>query len=274
MVVNDIQKDDKDLTGSVFGRWTVQYLAPIRKDRRTTWHCLCACGKEHDVVERDLLSGKSLSCGCYAIERMNQAHTTHGDTNGEYKRLLTIWRNMIARCSNEHASSYQDYGGRGISVCDEWQDYPTFKEWALAHGYENDLTIERVDVNGNYGPDNCKWIPRAEQARNKRNTVRIHTDDGLTTMRELCETADIPVATYEARVKKLHWSHERAITEPVHNVKQKRHFITFNGETHSIAEWSRITGIRYDTLRVRLVQKGWTPERALTEPVHGLFGID
>ena len=174
MVVNDIQKDDKDLTGSVFGRWTVQYLAPIRKDRRTTWHCLCECGKEHDVVERDLLSGKSLSCGCYAIERMNQAHTTHGDTNGEYKRLLTIWRNMIARCSNEHASSYQDYGGRGISVCDEWQDYPTFKEWALAHGYENDLTIERVDVNGNYGPDNCKWIPRAEQARNKRNTVRIH----------------------------------------------------------------------------------------------------
>ena len=132
-----------------------------------------------------------------------------------YSRLYSIWRHMKERCHNENHIAFPRYGGRGISVCDQWKnDFFQFKEWSLKNGYREDLTIDRIDNDGNYCPENCRWATRTEQQNN------------------------------------------RAVN----------HFLTFKGETHTIAEWSRIIGMSRITIRSR-IREGWTIEEALTRPI-------
>ena len=152
-----------DLTGMKFGRWTVLALHPKRtRLRRAIFLCRCDCGSEHLVQGASLRGGWSQSCGCVAQE----LKTKHGQAKGNRTRVYVCWANMRQRCSNPNNIGYSNYGGRGITVCERWQ---TFENFLADMGHPpRGKSLDRIDVNGNYEPSNCRWATSFEQARNKR----------------------------------------------------------------------------------------------------------
>lgn len=162
-----------DLTGEKFGRLTVIERAPNQKNYQTRWVCRCDCGKEVLVARGNLRSGHTKSCGCFSVETVVKRSKTHGESK---TRLYRVWNSMLRRCETPTANVYKHYGGRGISVCDEWHDYPTFKKWMFDNGYLENAprgvcTVDRIDVNGNYCPENCRIVSMKEQALNRRTAT-------------------------------------------------------------------------------------------------------
>lgn len=156
----------KDLTGQKFGRWVVlgRVDSPVKA---TIWKCRCDCGKIAYVRGGALTSGHSVSCGCYKREQSTMRATKHGH---RFEKLYQVWLAIKQRCTNPRCKDYPHYGARGIKRCEQWNDYRVFREWALANGYQEGLTIERRDVNGDYCPENCCWITKAEQGKNTTRT--------------------------------------------------------------------------------------------------------
>ena len=159
----------KDLTGERFGRLTVLNFNGKDKHSHNIWLCKCDCGNLKLVSTGDLTNGKTQSCGCWANELTVKRNTTHGDT---HTHLYGIYRKMLWRCYNKNANHYDLYGGKGIVVCDEWKtSYEAFRDWALSNGYKKSLTIDRINVDGNYCPENCRWVSRKLQTQNRHNTI-------------------------------------------------------------------------------------------------------
>lgn len=159
-----------DLTGRRFYRWTVLGLAPSEKGKPTRWYCQCDCGNIKDVPGSELVRGASKSCGCYKSEKAAAAHWKHG---GKGTRLYKVWLSMHNRCRNQNSRTYKYYGGRGITVCEEWHDFNNFAAWAYENGYDPDAkrgvcTIDRINNNGNYEPSNCRWVSMSVQRINQR----------------------------------------------------------------------------------------------------------
>lgn len=200
-----------DLTGQRFGRWVVLGNAGRDKNGLTQWLCRCDCGNEVVVLGINLKKGRTQSCGCLQREQMVAKKTTHGL---RFTRLYRIWSHIKDRCLRETCRNYKDYGGRGITICDKWlHDFQAFYDWAMSHGYRDDLTIDRINVDGNYCPENCRWVTMLTQAGNKQNTK----------------------------------------------------YIEFNGETHTLKEWSAIVGIPRDKLYDRIYAKKWSIEKAFSK---------
>ncbi len=206
----------KDLTGQRFGRLTAIKCAGRTNNGNAKWLCQCDCGGEVEVASYSLKRGNTQSCGCIKREQNKKMFTTHGQTaNDKRSRLYRIWVGIKTRCYNERQhEAFSKYGAKGISMCDEWlNSFEAFREWALANGYTDSLTIDRIDPHGSYCPHNCRWATQTEQQNNRTNN----------------------------------------------------HFITYNGETHTIAEWGRIMNFSRSLIQHRLA-RGWSIEKIMTTP--------
>lgn len=186
-----------------------------------------------------------------------------------HSRLNMIYSTMKKRCYNSNCKSYKDYGGRGITVCDEWlnterykkgiKGWYAFKDWALSSGYTDELTIDRIDVNGNYEPTNCRWATRKEQNNNQR-TNRVITYCGKTqTLKQWCEELKLNYGTTVTRLNEQHWSIEKAFV-----TKENTHLrmITYKGKTQSMKAWCIELNIPYQKTNSRINSLHWSPEKA------------
>lgn len=254
-----------DLTGQRFGKLYVAEYLGLRKrpdGRNYAWfRCICDCGNECEKKGASLKTGKVNSCGCLYKELAHKRPNYHGKTN---KKLYQVWCSFRGRCNCPTDVAYKHYGGRGIGYAPEWDDYLTFEKWALETGYQQDvgLTLERIDVNQGYTPDNCCWADRKRQSNNKRNNLYFTIDDVTHTLAEWCEIYKVPYARVDARINTLGWGFEEALfTERKYPV----HTITYKGETKTTKEWAEITGLSTDLIRRRL-KNGWTPEEIIETP--------
>ena len=187
-----LKEHHEDLTGKRFGKLRVIEEAE-RRNKCITWKCICDCGNILNVSSSNLKSNKTKSCGCYQKQRTKEANIKHGDTR---TRLFMILQAMKARCYNPNNNRYYRYGARGICICDEWLDkengYLNFKKWALNNGYSDTLTIDRINVDGNYEPANCKWSTNKEQSNNRSTNRFIEYNGQRKTIAEWSEITGIP----------------------------------------------------------------------------------
>ena len=206
-----------NLTGQRFGALVVIGRADNDPSGKTRWWCQCDCGELKVILATSLVRGLTRSCGCFnksvASKRMRK-HLLSGH------RLYGIWTDMKKRCSNPSCKSFDNYGGRGIKVCPAWENhFQLFYTWSLLNGYSDNLSLDRIDVNGDYHPDNCRWVDRVTQANN-------------------CRT---------------------------------NHYLTYQGERKTIAEWARVLGMSDAVIRTRISKLGWSTEKALSTPVRKSF---
>lgn len=205
-----------DLTGQKFGRLTVIKRAE-KINNRIKWLCKCDCGNEKKVNSAELLSGNTKSCGCYQKEQTSKARKTHGLSK---TRLYRIWKDMKVRCSYNKNDNFHWYGERNISVCQDWNDFSAFAEWAIKNGYNDFLSIDRIDTNGNYCPDNCRWISQKEQCKNRRNTKFITINGVSHTISEWSSISGVYVKNIYARINRS-WKSEDAVFKPTRKINKK-----------------------------------------------------
>ena len=201
-----------DLTGQKFGRLTVVDRACNDAKAQACWICKCECGEYSVVRGADLRSGNTKSCGCLNAEKLKAGNVKHGMC---YTPLNGVWRAMKRRCYYEKEIGYHRYGGRGITVCDEWKDdFQAFYDWSIANGYREGLSLDRIDVNGNYEPGNCRWATDKEQANNTRNNHLLTYNGETHTISEWAEIVGMKRDTLKKRIY-YGWPIEKALTEPV-----------------------------------------------------------
>lgn len=199
----------KDLTGKRFGKLVVQKFVGIEK-RRAIFQCKCDCGNKKNIVGQLLSNGHTRSCGCLAVNNTDQ--TTHGLSKTP---LYNVWCGIKYRCYNEKSQHYHNYGGRGIKMCDEWlHDFQAFYDWAIANGYKDGLTIDRIDVNGDYEPSNCRWVDMKTQNNNRGNNHLITYNGKTQTLAQWANEKHIKQSTLCMRLNKYHWSVDRALNTP------------------------------------------------------------
>lgn len=206
-----------DLTGERYGKLTALESHYDRQRRATMWKCKCDCGNIVYVRANSLRHGRAKSCGCLRAESNIQKKTTHGLAG---THLYAAWSSMKARCYNSNSHNYARYGARGIEVCDEWKNsFEEFGKWALAHGYQDGLSIDRIDNDGNYCPDNCRWVDTKAQ-NNNRGVSLMFTYNGKTQNLSLwCEELGIPYYRTWQRIHQYGYTFEQAIALP----KNKHH---------------------------------------------------
>lgn len=245
--------NDEKWIGKKFGKLTV--IEPVRVvsnngNSQWFWKIKCDCGNETIAKPYGLIKGMQVSCGCYR-KSGGQVQRLHSES---HTPLHNIWCGMNNRCNPNHKNC-KGYGDRGIQVCEEWHDYTKFAKWARSNGYKEGLTIERIDVNGNYCPENCKWIEKEKQARNRRTTFWVDFQGKRMSLAEAAEIAGLPYKEVHFRIKHG-WSVEDALNTPLK-------------EPSDLAKKCRERGLNYNRVYNRIYVYGWTEEDALNIPIAG-----
>ncbi len=226
-----------DEVGNRYGRLLViRYAGKL--GGTTAWECLCDCGNTKIVRGTQLRCKGTQSCGCLHKDKLRERQTKYNVP----RRLYGIWYNMIERCENPSHNYYRNYGGRGITVCEEWHNPYNFFEWAIAHGYEKYLTIDRMNYNGNYEPSNCRWVTLKEQQNNK-STNRYETINGETkTVQEWIDYYGVTNGMVWSRLMRG-WSFEDALLKP--SQKKYRGLKVLCIDTGEVFDSSRKAGDKY-----------------------------
>lgn len=213
-----------DLKGQRIGRLVVIEFDKITvaPNGRTTrfWKCACDCGNVISVRTSSLKDGNTKSCGCLKKDLVSQVNYKHGQKG---TRLYRIWGTMKKRCYYPKHKNYMNYGGRGITICEEWlgeHGFENFASWALNNGYSDELTIDRIDNRKGYSPENCRWATATEQQNNRRNNVKYFYEGKSLSAKEWANTKGIPLRTLLNRLYIQKWSIERALTEPLYKSNQ------------------------------------------------------
>lgn len=199
------------IEGTKFNDLTVIRKTKEKSNESYLWLCRCDCGNEVKVKKWNLTSGNTKSCGCLKMEsvkKMNQKNTTHGMTR---TKLYRVWESMKRRCDSDKAERYPNYGGRGITYCDEWKEFSGFHKWAKNNGYKEGLSIDRIDVDGNYEPGNCRWVTLEEQSFNKTNSRKVPYKDKELTIAELAKETGKTYHLLYQRIVKLNWNINESI---------------------------------------------------------------
>lgn len=255
-----------DLTGNRYGKLTViEYAGYTVGERQANhlWKCKCDCGTTKIIPGRMLREGNATSCGC-PIENIKQSHINHRKSQSN---LYRRWRGIKSRCYNPNNSAYKYYGGRGIKMCEEWKnDFMAFCIWAYNNGYDEskgrNCSIDRIDVNGNYTPDNCRFADTITQANNTRRTRRFPLYGEMLTRREASEKYGVDFHLLVTRMARgLTLQEAVEYTDFDNNVI--KHFATINGETKTISEWCKIYDLKYTNVLARINRNNLTPEEAL-----------
>ena len=196
----------KDLTGQKFGKVTAINPAGTNESGNTLWLCECECGNKTIVVNSNLTRGNSKSCGCVGRDKIIKRNTIH---NLCHTRIYNVWRNMKERSLNPNCKEYKYYGGRGIKICDKWFEFKNFYN-DMQKTYQEHLTLDRTDVNGNYEPSNCRWVTQLRQANNKRNNIFVTVNGITSTLADTCREYNV---NYNLVWKRLFrgWTIEQAL---------------------------------------------------------------
>jgi len=204
--------------GENFGRLTLVRIATETTNKRKTWECICECGKTTFVLQGGLLNGNTKSCGCLRNE-VGSKRNRHGKWNNQtltknHRHIYNSWVGMTARCYHEHDKNYKLYGGRGIIMCDEWKDnFLAFLDWAIINGWHPGLSIDRIDNNENYCPDNCRWATMKTQNNNQRSNRIINVNGETKTLTQWAETAGIKRETIDYRIS-AGWDMSKWLIQP------------------------------------------------------------
>lgn len=214
IIIKNRQGRYQDITGFRYGSLTIIKCLGSDKNRAKIWLCFCDCGNETISTGKALRSGKKLSCGCLKRDAINKAHITHGMTkSNEY----AIWKGILARTLNPNNKSYIHYGGRGITVCEQWKKFENFysdmgKKPSPSH------SIDRIDVNGNYEPSNCRWVRPIEQQNNRRNNCNVFCFGETKTKAQWAKHVGIDRTTIDSRIR-MGWTIEQALTKTPRKLK-------------------------------------------------------
>lgn len=233
--------------GSKYGKLTTTGKYEI-KNHYAYFECICECGTVKWLKGKDLNYGSYKSCGCYGKEQRRKSTIKHNLSNS---RLYGIWNDMRTRCNKAYTNNYLNYGGRGISVCSEWDNtndgFLNFYNWAIKNGYKEHLTIDRINVNGNYEPSNCRWATMAEQSRNKRNNRYFIIDGIKKTMTDLAKDNGINPKTLQGRIDRGY-----SIEDAISKEKPNKRIIIYEGKEMTPKEFSEKFDINYNTIMTRI----------------------
>lgn len=253
-----------DLTGKVFERLTVLEFSHLNEKKQSYWICECNCIDKtiKTIKGKYLISGDTKSCGCIRREHVLKLHKQSSKNSirsismsnklPHKKELKNVWNNIKYRCNNPKDKHYEWYGGKGVKVCDEWLDlelgFFNFYTWAINNGYEKGLSIDRVEVNGNYEPSNCEWVTQEVQCNNMTTNVLIEIRNKTQTMAEWAREYNIPYDQFTSR----YYSGVRgkALLEPIIETFSNT-IINVDGTIHTSKEWAEIIGIDYKNFKIR-----------------------
>ena len=242
-----------DLTGQKINGILVLKKIGVNKRHKSIFLCKCFCGNEFICIGSNLKNGNTGSCGCLAkkVSRNNGLkNRKHNLTN---TRLFNIWHNMKQRCFDKNCKSYKYYGNRGIIMCKDWKDnFINFYNWSVNNGYDNNLSIDRIDNNRNYEPSNCRWVNNKVQANNRRSNHIIEYNNQKHTLKEWSEILNID---YDKLKSKIRYQDLDGIINNNYLYKNKK-YITYKNITKTVKEWSKILNISYSCLSAR-IRRNW-----------------
>lgn len=262
--------NDDELKGKRFGMLTLLYRVGKNRWGDPIFKFKCDCGNEKDILYGSVRRGKTVSCGCYNMTKninISPTTKTHGEAGTpDYM----IWASIKSRCYCETNKDYNNYGARGIKVCDRWKEsYENFIK-DMGHRQSFDYSIEREDVNGDYCPENCYWLLKSLQAKNRRNNTELEYKGKVKILQEWADEVGIKPSTISKRINNYGWSIEEALTinpkDKFRRESKLTKYIVCFGISWPLRVWSELSGIQKGTIIAR-IKRGWTPEKAVITPV-------